>query len=120
MGIGINVNLKHEDFPPDIQTIATSLAVETGRETSRLELIIGLYENAAKWYRELIQNGFGPVREKWLSLSSMIGKPVSVLCSGETITGLADGLDGDGALMLRTKGSETVKVSAGDATILKG
>lgn len=120
VGIGINVNMKREDFPPDIQNIATSLAVETGGETSRVKLIIGLYENAAKWYRELTENGFGPVRENWISLSSMIGKPVSVLCHGETLTGVAAGLDDDGALMLRTEGNETVKVSAGDATILKG
>ncbi|PKN10703.1 MAG: biotin--[acetyl-CoA-carboxylase] ligase, partial [Deltaproteobacteria bacterium HGW-Deltaproteobacteria-5] len=58
VGIGINVNLAREQFPHDIQEIATSLAIEAGREISRPELIIRLYENMAKWYRELTRNGF--------------------------------------------------------------
>jgi biotin-(acetyl-CoA carboxylase) ligase len=56
---------------------------------------------------------------KWLSLSSMIGKPVLVMFREEAISGKAIGLDEDGSLILLTCGNETVKVSAGDATILK-
>jgi len=119
VGIGINVNLNPEQFPPDIQKIATSLAIEAGCEISRLDLIIRLYENMAKWYRELVQNGFGPVKEKWLGLSSMIGKPVSVMFREETVSGTALGLDDDCSLILLTDRDETVRVSAGDATILK-
>jgi len=85
----------------------------------RLELIIRLYENMAKCYRELAQNGFAPIREKWLGLTSMIGKSISVMFQEEKVTGKAVGLDDDGALLLLTAGNETVKVSAGDATILK-
>jgi len=119
VGVGINVNLNHEQFPRDIQEMATSLFMEAGREISRLELIIHLYENMAKWYRELTQNGFGAIREKWLSLSPMIGKPVSVMFHEEAVSGRAIGLDDDGSLVLLTDGNDTVKVSAGDATLLK-
>jgi len=119
VGIGINVNLNHEEFPPDIQEIATSLSIETGNEISRLELIIRLYENMAKWYKELLQNGFSPIKEKWLSLSPMIGKPVSVMFQDETVSGKAIGIDEDGSLILLAVGNKEIKVSAGDATILK-
>lgn len=119
VGIGINVNLNTEQFPQDIQKIATSLAREARCEISRPELIIRLYENMAKWYRELVQNGFGPVKEKWLGLSPMIGKPVSVMFREEAMSGTALGLDDDGSLILLTDRDETVRVSAGDATILK-
>ncbi len=119
LGIGINVNLSSEQFPSDIQAIATSLAIETGREISRLELIIRLYENLTKWYKQLLQNGFSPIKEKWLSRSSMIGKPVSVLFREEAVSGTAIGLDDDGALILLAAGNKEMKVSAGDATILK-
>jgi len=119
VGIGVNVNMNYEQFPEDIQAIATSMAMETGLEISRPELIISLYENLTKWYKQLQQNGFGRIREKWLSLSSMIGKSVSVMFREEVISGEAIGLDEDGSLILLTSGNETVKVSAGDATILK-
>ncbi|MHB8137471.1 MAG: biotin--[acetyl-CoA-carboxylase] ligase [Smithellaceae bacterium] len=119
VGVGINVNLTREQFPQDIQTIATSLAIEAGREISRLELIISLYENMAKWYRQLTENGFDSVKEKWLGFSDMIGKTISVMFREETVSGKAVGLDEDGALILLTAGNQTIKVSAGDATILK-
>ena len=119
LGIGINVNIGYNQLPPDIRTIATSLAIETGREISRLELIIGLYENLAKWYKQLTERGFGTIKEKWINLAPMIGKKVQVMFHNEVIMGKALGLDDDGSLIILTVNNETVKVSAGDATILK-
>lgn len=119
VGVGINVNLNREQFPTDIQSIATSLAMEAGREISREELIISLYENLSKWYKELLQRGFGPIKEKWLSLSPMIGQTVSVLFREEAVSGKAIGLGEDGSLMLLTDKNETIQVSAGDATVKK-
>ena len=119
VGIGINVNLAREQFPQDIQEIATALAIEAGREISRPELIIRLYENMTKWYRELIQNGFASVRERWLNRSEMIDKTVSIVFHNEAVSGKAVGLDEDGSLILLTANNQKMSVSAGDATILK-
>jgi BirA family biotin operon repressor/biotin-[acetyl-CoA-carboxylase] ligase len=82
-------------------------------------LIISLYENLSKWYRELLQSGFAPIREKWLCLSPMIGQTVSVLFREEAVSGKATGLGEDGSLILLTDTNKTIQVSAGDATILK-
>jgi BirA family biotin operon repressor/biotin-[acetyl-CoA-carboxylase] ligase len=119
VGVGINVNLTREQFPPDIQEIATSLAIEAGGEISRPALIIRLYENMAKWYRELTRNGFAAVRERWLNQSEMIGKTVSVIFKSEAVSGKAVGLDEDGSLILMTANNQKMTVSAGDASILK-
>jgi len=119
LGIGINVNLSREQFPQDIKEIATSLLIETGCKISRLELIISLYENLAKCYKQLQQKGFGQIKEKWLRLTPMIGQTVQVMFKDEMIEGKAAGLDEDGSLILLTDGNKEVKVSAGDATILK-
>jgi BirA family transcriptional regulator, biotin operon repressor / biotin---[acetyl-CoA-carboxylase] ligase len=119
LGIGINVNLSREQFPQDIQEIATSLAIETGREISRLELIISLYENLEKCYKKLLQKGFGPIKEKWLELAPMMGKTVQIIFKDEAIEGKAIGFDDDGSLILLTDGAKEIKVSAGDATIIK-
>jgi len=120
VGIGVNVNWNLKEFPEDIQKMATSLSVEAGREVSRLELIILLYENLAKCYRELSQNGFAPLRKKWLDRTTMIGKPVSVIFGKETINGEAADLDEDGSLVILVDGNKKVKVAAGDATVGKG
>jgi BirA family transcriptional regulator, biotin operon repressor / biotin---[acetyl-CoA-carboxylase] ligase len=120
LGIGINVNIGYNQFPSDLRNIATSLAIETGSECSRLELTIGLYENLAKWYKQLLQNGFNTIKEKWLSLAPMIGANVQVLFREQPQSGKAIGLDDDGSLILLTAGNKEIKVSAGDATIIKG
>jgi len=119
LGMGINVNIGYNQLPPDIRTIATSLAIETCREIDRQELIISLYENIAKWYKELSQRGFDAIKEKWLSFSPMIGQNVQVMFRDEGVSGKALGLDEDGSLIILNVNGETVKVSAGDATIVK-
>jgi len=118
-GIGINVNMDKEQFPADIHETGTSLSIEASRRIPRTDLIIRLYENMSKWYRELLAEGFGAVRDKWLSLSPMIGLPVAVRFHDETITGTAAGLGDDGSLAVVTGDNKTTMVSAGDATILK-
>jgi BirA family biotin operon repressor/biotin-[acetyl-CoA-carboxylase] ligase len=118
LGIGINVNISYSQFPKEICHLATSLAIETAREISRQELIISLYENLAKWYKQLLQSGFDRIKEKWLSISPMIGKSVQVMFKEEAVSGKAIGLDEDGSLILLTAGNIELKVSAGDATIV--
>jgi BirA family transcriptional regulator, biotin operon repressor / biotin---[acetyl-CoA-carboxylase] ligase len=120
VGIGINVNIRQDQFPADIYDIATSLSIENGREIVREDLIISLYENLAKWYKKLLQDGFGPIKERWLRLAPMIGKNVQVTYFNEVVTGKALGIDEQGALILLTAQGETIYVTAGDATIFKG
>lgn len=119
VGIGINVNLPREQFPSDIRTIATSLAIESGCEISRLEVIIRLYENLTKWYTELQNCGFEPIRQAWLGMTPMIGKTIQVMFHNEAISGTASGLREDGSLILQTDSKQTLYVSAGDASIIK-
>lgn len=119
LGIGINVNIRYGKFPKEISNLATSLAIETGGEISRPELIISLYEKLTKWYKQLLQDGFCKVKEKWLSLTPMIGEHVHVIFGEEAVNGKAIGLDEDGSLILLTAENKEIKVSAGDATIVK-
>jgi BirA family biotin operon repressor/biotin-[acetyl-CoA-carboxylase] ligase len=119
LGIGINVNIDYNQLSQDIKNTATSLTIETGRKISRQELIIGLYENLAKWYKKLMEGGFGAVKEKWLSMAPMIGQRVQIMSENEVISGKALGIDEQGALLLLTAEDRKIKISAGDATILK-
>jgi BirA family biotin operon repressor/biotin-[acetyl-CoA-carboxylase] ligase len=119
LGIGINININYNQLPQDIKNTATSLAIETGRKISRQELIIGLYENLTKWYKKLIEDGFSAVKEKWLSMTPMIDKRVQIISGDEVISGKALGIDEQGSLLLLTAEDRKIKISVGDATILK-
>lgn len=119
LGIGININITGNQFPPELRASATSLAMETGREIDRQELIISLYENIAKWYKELTQRGFEAIKKKWISLAPMLSRNVQVMFQDELVCGKALGLNDDGSLIILTAGNKTVSVIAGDATIVK-
>lgn len=117
LGIGINVNLQKKEFSKEIRDTATSLAIETGGKISRMKLIISLYENLEKWYKKLMQDGFGPIKDRCQKMMTMIGQTVQVIFGEELLEGKATGMDDDGALILLTEKNEEIKVSAGDATI---
>lgn len=119
LGIGINVNISYEQLPLDIRDIATSLNIEGGREFSRQELIISLYENLTKWYKKLKRNGFDEIKEKWLSMTPMIGCNIQVMFQDEVIRGKALDIDEHGSLIIMNSEGETIKISAGDVSILK-
>ena len=110
VGIGLNVNIQRNEFPEELRNLATSLRAEAGRKISRQDLIISLYENLAKWYKKLLQDGFAAVKEKWLSLAPMIGRNVQVMFLQETVTGKALGIDGQGALLVLTTKGEAISV----------
>jgi BirA family transcriptional regulator, biotin operon repressor / biotin---[acetyl-CoA-carboxylase] ligase len=119
VGIGINVNIGKDQFPAEICETATSLSIETGQEINRRNLIISLYENLAKWYKKLLQNGFSAIKDEWLNLAPIIGQNVQIMFQNERVIGKALGIADDGSLIVLTAENGKVKISAGDATILK-
>jgi len=119
VGIGINVDIRQNQFPTDICDIATSLSIETRREILREDLIISLYENFAKWYKKILQNGFASIKERWLGFAAMIGRNVQIKYFNETLTGKAIGINDAGSLILLNAKGEKIIINAGDATILK-
>jgi BirA family transcriptional regulator, biotin operon repressor / biotin---[acetyl-CoA-carboxylase] ligase len=50
LGIGVNVNLRAEELPTEVDRPATSLLVETGRELDRAELLAELLERLERRY----------------------------------------------------------------------
>ncbi len=79
------------------------------------ELLEALLDHFDAWRARLERDGFAPVRERWLALADTIGRDVRV--GGQT--GLAVGLDDDGALLLRDAG-RTHRVVAGTAVSSDG
>jgi BirA family biotin operon repressor/biotin-[acetyl-CoA-carboxylase] ligase len=52
VGIGINVNQSLEDFPPELQSRAISLAMALGRPVDRRQLAVALLRYLDRTYRE--------------------------------------------------------------------
>ncbi len=109
-GIGINVN--HALFPAELEPIATSLRLESGREWSRVELTVALLKSLDTAYRRLVETGpqgRAEVFREFEEHSSFArGRYVQVDEEGG-YEGVTEGLDERGFLLVRTaSGLKTV------------
>jgi len=102
VGVGINVN--QQDFPEDLQQIATSLRLESGKEWSRVGLCAALLKSLEREYRALQE---GPqaresILQRFAEQSSWVrGKAVRIEENG-AFEGVTEGLDSRGFLQVRT------------------
>ena len=114
IGIGINVNLRLADFP-EIQSIATSLTGELGRETSRLSVMRHLLAEIERLYLTLSSGG--SIYEEWRDSLVTLGKRVRAT-TGETIyEGIAESVARDDSLQLRGADGSLTRIVAGDVTL---
>ncbi len=116
IGMGINVNIGQSEFPDEIAATATSLAIASGHQVSRIKLLTAILAELENVYTQVKASGFGPVLEDWKSQSITLGQTVDVHGLDRSFTGVAIDIDADGALLIETvQGLE--RVLAGDVSI---
>lgn len=116
IGIGINVNITADEFTPDIQDTATSLAILAGHTIDRRQLLAAILREMETLYRAVQNEGFAPVFAAWRELSVTLGQDVRVLGVGESFEGRAADIDETGALLVDTSEGRR-RVLAGDVSI---
>jgi len=110
VGIGMNVNQR--SFPAELQSLATSLRIETGRAWSRVELAAALLKSLDREYRAVISGSRSDILRRFEERSSYArGRRVQVDEDGG-YNGITEGLDARGFLQVRT--------AAGIKTVLSG
>jgi len=114
IGIGVNVNLRLSDFP-EIQSTATSLSDELGREVSRLDVIRQLLVEIERLYLTL-QTG-GSIYEEWRDSLVTLGRRVRVKLGKTIYEGVAESVTTDGSLLLRNSDGSLTRVTGGDVTL---
>lgn len=113
VGVGINVNARMADFP-DLADSAISLMEARGSPVSRLEL---LWAFATHW-----EEGYGSARDcggiqsKWAARLETLGKLVAIDVGNRTISGLAEAVDENGALQLRTADDSRILITIGEVS----
>jgi BirA family biotin operon repressor/biotin-[acetyl-CoA-carboxylase] ligase len=114
VGLGMNVNADFANAPSFIVP-ATSLRLELGRAVDRLELLVAYLNDVARRYARL-KGGESP-RGEWASRLITLGQPVTAHLGEETLSGLAQGVDADGALLLRTADGTVYRLLAADVSL---
>jgi BirA family biotin operon repressor/biotin-[acetyl-CoA-carboxylase] ligase len=113
LAVGIGVNLAHA--PEDVERPATSFAAYLiGPPPPSLEAL-GILSSAMEHWRGLWESaGFAPIAEAWTARAHGLGERCVARLPAETIEGIAEGLDADGALRLRLTDGSLRRVTAGD------
>jgi BirA family biotin operon repressor/biotin-[acetyl-CoA-carboxylase] ligase len=114
VGIGINVNLDFTEAPPLIAP-ATSLLIAVGHPVSRLDLLVALLANVERRYLGLLAGR--SFHREWADRSVTLGRLVQVRDASDRWEGLAESVDEDGALLVRTEGGGVQRVLSGDVTL---
>jgi BirA family biotin operon repressor/biotin-[acetyl-CoA-carboxylase] ligase len=118
LGVGLNVNWRKEDIPPDLREIATSLRAEAGREFPRAGVAAELLEAMEREYALFLTEGFSPrLREEWNRLSWVNQKWVTITMMEKKFEGQVLGLDTDGALLVMDREGKTQRFIAGDVSL---
>jgi BirA family biotin operon repressor/biotin-[acetyl-CoA-carboxylase] ligase len=118
LGIGVNINMRRDQFPDDLRHPATSLALESGHEVSRLEFTRALLAALDESYDRYLARGYDAIRDEWLSRCTMNGREVRVTFQDHAQDGMVMGIDEDGALLLRLHDGRMERVLAGDVILL--
>jgi len=119
LGIGINVNLEASDFPSELQPVATSLQIEKGEPIHRSTLAVALLKALDEDYARICQGSFQEVAREWADQCITLGKRVRIHQLDHSYLGVAESIDPEGALMIRTEHGELERVTGGDVTLEK-
>lgn len=119
--VGIGINLKSDNFPPEISEIATSIETESGAEPDAEILLQNLTGNLSHFYDTLGgDSGAENIRAEWTRRSSYAaGKSVKVKTENEIISGTTRGIETDGALRVEMENGEIRVIRAGDVENLR-
>jgi BirA family transcriptional regulator, biotin operon repressor / biotin---[acetyl-CoA-carboxylase] ligase len=100
IGIGMNVNQSAADFPEELKSIASSLALEKEEKISRVKLIQKVMEKLELYYNLYMEKGFTPLKLLWESYAISIGRQITARTITGSIHGKALGINDDGVLMI--------------------
>jgi len=112
-GVGLNVN--HPTFPPPLDATATSLRIETGSPLDRNALAAAILAALDQSF-SLVSGGFHEILD-WASRADYLrGRSVSATAGSVTHEGTAQGLDSEGALLIRKAAGGVTRLTSGEVT----
>ena len=114
LAIGIGINLAHHPDPASSRWPPTSLVAETGRAPGIEEALLVLADHLDHWLGYSSGGAdFAVVRAAWLARASHLGQRIEARLANQTLTGIFEDVDAEGALVLRTPNG-TRRISAAD------
>ena len=106
IGIGLNVNVNPADAPPDLRDLITSLSAMTKHHFDMTDVLIAIAKHLKHNLRRRMEIPFSSFVREYSRHDALIDRRVTVSPGGDEppITGICDGIDSTGRLLLRSRG----------------
>jgi BirA family biotin operon repressor/biotin-[acetyl-CoA-carboxylase] ligase len=118
VGIGVNVNMPLNLLDSNIRPFSTSLKAEKGEPVNRMGLLKEILQEMEKQYKILLAGNKEALISKWLEMNSTVGRNIRVQIRDRTISGMAEGINQEGGLIIKIASGKSETVCAGDVTII--
>ncbi len=116
--IGVGINVKKQEFVPELADKATTLCEVCGREISRSELIFHVMERFEKLYEEFAAAGdLSGLQQTYNDLLVNKDREVCVLDPAGEYRGVARGIDEKGQLLVELPDETVQTVYAGEVSV---
>lgn len=116
IGIGVNCGQQISDFPEELRDMAGSLSMFAGKSVDPGVLAADLLTELEGMDRILL-SGKEEILEQYSRHCITLGKEISVVGGGTVRRGYAQGLDKNGALIVRFSDGHTEAVNSGEVSI---
>jgi BirA family biotin operon repressor/biotin-[acetyl-CoA-carboxylase] ligase len=119
--LGFGINLLPVALPPDVASRATSLELELGRPVDRGLVLAACLSALAQRYLELTSGDAAHVLDAWRTYAApMLGRRVECIVGLQTISGVAEDIDAEGALLVRPSIAVGAAVPADPVRVISG
>lgn len=119
LAVGVGVNLARH--PTDVDRPATSfaehMAARPPEPRQALEILASRFEI---WRALWAAQGFAPIAAAWTDRAYGLGQACEARLPNRTLTGVAEGMEPDGALRLRLDDGTVERITAGDVFFGEG
>jgi len=113
IGVGINVNILHDEFPDEIKDISISLQEILNEKISRIELVKIFLKQFEVYYQLLCKNKSELILEEWKKYSYTLGRHIKVKSGDRIISGKAVDISRNGALIIKKDNGESEEIISG-------
>jgi len=111
VGIGVNLAYAPQDVERPACAFADHMAGPPPTPGDALEVLAMSFD---RWRKTWATGGFAPIAAGWTARATGLGQRCEARLPNRTVSGIAEGLDSDGALRLRLDDGALERITAGD------
>lgn len=115
---GVGINLKNNSFPPELEGIATSVFLETGKEFLRKDVVSSVLNCFEEYYTAYCGCGsLTPFLEEYKACCLNIGRELVAVFANEEVKGIGVDINSAGELLIKQNDGKVRTLRSGEVSV---